>query len=141
MGNKKNLNRIWTVVICGVAASALTFTAAARDNGGAAVDVHTTITGVHEVPAGGALPGLHAEAKVKGKVVDIYIAPMDFVKKYDVQVKPGQEVHLLGTETVEGAEEVILGREITTGALDKRTGIFHENMTIYLRNDEGPLWQ
>jgi hypothetical protein len=140
MGNKKNLNRIWTVVICGVAASALTLPAAARDDAGAPVDVRTTITGVHEVPAGNPLPGLHAEAKVKGKVVDIYIAPMDFVKKYDVRVKPGEEVHLVGTETVEGSADVILGREITTGSLDRRTGIFHENMTIYLRNDEGPLW-
>lgn len=141
MGNRKNLNRIWTTVICGVAASVLTLPAAARDNGGEVVDVHTTITGVHEAPAGSALPGLHAEAKVKGKVVDIYIAPMDFVRKYDVRVKPGEEVHLVGTETVEGNADVVLGREITTGTLDKRTGIFHESMTIYLRNDEGPLWQ
>jgi len=140
MGNEKNPIRIWTVVMCGVVGCALTLPALGRDNG-SAVDVRTTIASVHEVPAGNALPGLHAEAKIKGKLVDIYIAPMDFVKKYDVRVKPGDEVHLIGTETVEGSEEVVLGREITTGALDRRTGIFHENMTIYLRNDEGPLWQ
>jgi hypothetical protein len=138
MGNKKNPNRIWTVVICGVAASAMSLPAFARDNG-APVDIHTTITGVHEV-ADGPLAGLHAEAKVKGKVVDIYLAPMNFVKKYDVAVKPGQEVHIVGVETAEAAGDVVLTREITTGTLDKRTGIFHENMTIYLRNDEGPLW-
>src|SRR5579863_7932843 len=140
MGNKKNLNRIWTVVICGVAASALTLPAVARDTG-TPVDVRTVITGVHEVGADSALPGLHAEARVKGKVVDIYIAPADFVKKYDIKVKAGEEVHLVGTETLEGNADVILGREITTGVLDKRTGIFHENMTIYLRNDAGPLWE
>ncbi len=141
MGNKKNLNRIWTVVICGVAASALTLPAIARDLGGAPVDVRTVITGVHEVPAGSALPGLHAEAKIKGKVVDIYIAPMDFVKKYDIQVNKGQEVHLIGTETAAGDADTVLGREITIGTIDKRTGIFRENMTIYLRNDAGPLWE
>src|SRR5579863_903832 len=141
MGKKKNLNRIWTVVVCGVAASALTLPAVARDNGGTPIDVRTVITGVHEVPAGNPLPGLHAEAKVKGKVVDIYIAPMDFVKKYDVKVAKGEEVHLVGTETAEGSEDVVLSREITTGSLDRRTGIFHENMTIYLRNDAGPLWE
>ena len=138
MGNKKNPNRIWTVVICGVAASAMSLPAFARDNG-APVDIHTTITGVHEVAAG-PLAGLHAEAKVKGKVVDIYLAPMNFVKKYDVAVKAGEEVHIVGVETPEAAGDVVLTREITTGTLDKRTGIFHENMTIYLRNDEGPLW-
>lgn len=135
MGSRK----IWTIAMCGVVGCALSLPAFARDNG-APVDVHTTITGVHEV-ATGPLAGLHAEAKVKGKVLDLYIAPMDFVKKYDVQVKPGQEVHVVGTETVEGNEDVVLTREITTGSVDKRTGIFHENMTIYLRNDAGPLWE
>jgi hypothetical protein len=133
-------NKIWTIAMCGVVGCALSLPAFAADNG-TPVDIHTTITGVHEVPAGQPLPGLHAEAKVKGKVLDVYIAPMDFVKKYDVRVKPGEEVHLIGTETLEGAGDVVLTREITTGSLDKRTGIFHENMTIYLRNDEGPLWQ
>ncbi len=139
MGNKNNPKRIWTVVLAGVVGCAMTLPAVARDNG-TPVDVHTVITGVHEVPAGQPLPGLHAEAKVKGQVVDLYIAPMDFVKKYDVQVKPGQEVHVVGTETVQGAADVVLTREITTGTIDRKTGLFRENMTIYLRNDEGPLW-
>jgi hypothetical protein len=46
------------------------------------------------VPAGNPLPGLHLDAKVKGRVMDIYIAPADFAA---------------------------------------------EDMSIYLRNDEGPL--
>ena len=141
MGNKKNLNRIWTFVFCGVAASALTLPALARDNGGTPVDVHTVITGLHEVPAGSPLPGLHAEAKVNGKVVDIYIAPTDFVKRYDIKVSKGDEVHLIGTETAQGEEDLVLSREITKGTLDRRTGIFRENMTYYLRNDAGPLWE
>jgi hypothetical protein len=140
MGNKKNPNRIWTVVICGVAAYGLTLPAMARDNGGA-IDVRTVITGVHEVPAGNPLPGLHAEAKVNGKVVDIYIAPTDFIRKYEIKVNKGEEVHLVGTETAQGEADVVLSREITTGVLDRHTGIFHENMTYYLRNDAGPLWQ
>jgi hypothetical protein len=140
MGNKKNPNRIWTVVICGVAASALILPAVARDNG-TPVDVRTIITGVHEVPVGNPLPGIHAEAKVNGKVVDVYIAPADFAKRYDIRVAKGDEVHLIGVETAEGSEDVVLSREITKGTLDRRTGIFHENMTIYLRNDAGPLWQ
>jgi hypothetical protein len=75
--------------------------------------------------------------------MDIYIAPTDFVVKYDVKVAKGQDVHIVGTEVngTEGSDaDVVLARETTTGAVDKRTGIFHENMTIYLRNDAGPLW-
>ena len=139
MGNK-NLQRIFTVVICGVAASFLTLPAMARDNG-TPVDVHTVITGIHEVPAGSPLPGIHAEAKVNGKMVDIYIAPSDFVKRYDIRVAKGDEVHLIGTETAEGDADLVISREITKGTLDRRTGIFRENMTYYLRNDAGPLWE
>lgn len=138
MGKPNNQIRVWTVVLCGLAGSALAIPAFAAEN--AAIDIHTTVTGVREVPAGNPLPGLHVDAKVKGRVLDIYIAPMDFVKKYDVKVAKGEDVHIIGTEEAEGDADVVLTREITTGAVDKRTGIFHENMTIYLRNDAGPLW-
>lgn len=134
---------MWKVVLCGLAGLALAVPAAAKDdvvNNGVAVDIHTTVSAVREVPAGDPLPGLHIDAKIKGRVTDIYIAPLDFVRKYDVKVSKGQDVHIVGTETKEGEADVVLTREITTGALDRRTGIFHENMTIYLRNDEGPLW-
>ena len=134
---------MWKVVLCGLAGLALAVPAAAKDdvvNSGVAVDIHTTVSAVREVPAGDPLPGLHIEAKIKGRLTDIYIAPLDFVRKYDVKVSKGQDVHIVGTETKEGEADVVLTREITTGALDRRTGIFHENMTIYLRNDEGPLW-
>ena len=134
---------MWKVVLCGLAGLALAVPAAAKDdvvNSGVAVDIHTTVSAVREVPAGDPLPGLHIDAKIKGRLTDIYIAPLDFVRKYDVKVSKGQDVHIVGTETKEGEADVVLTREITTGALDRRTGIFHENMTIYLRNDEGPLW-
>jgi hypothetical protein len=141
MGKTNSPVRIWTVVFCGLAGSALIVPAAARDTtSNIPVDVHTTVTAVREVPAGNPLPGLHVDAKIKGQIMDIYIAPMDFVRKYDVKVAKGQDVHIIGTEAAEGDADVVLTREITTGAVDKKTGIFHENMTIYLRNDAGPLW-
>lgn len=127
------------VALCGLVGSVMTVPAGAADIATTPVDVHATVVATHEVPAG-PLAGLHFDAKIKGKTVDVFVAPMDFVKKYDVQVSKGQEVHLVGTETTEEGADVILGREITTGKVDPRTGIFHENMTIYLRNDQGPLW-
>lgn len=132
---------IWTFVACSAMGAAFTASLMARDVAvGAPVDVHTTVSDLREVPAGNALPGLHLDAKVKGKMMDVYIAPMDFVKKYEVKVNKGEEVHIVGIETAENGADVVLAREITTGTVDRRTGIFHENMTIYLRNDEGPLW-
>lgn len=141
MGKTNLPIRLWTFVACGALGAALTVPVVARDVAvGGPVDVHTTVSDLREVPAGNPLPGLHLDAKVKGKMVDVYIAPMDFVKKYDVKVTKGEEVHIVGTETLENGADVVLTREITTGVVDRRTGIFHENMTIYLRNDEGPLW-
>jgi hypothetical protein len=132
---------MWKLVLCGLAGLALAAPAVARDVAiGVAVDVHTNVSAIRQVPAGDPLPGLHIDAKVKGQMVDIYIAPLDFVVKYDVKIAKGQDVHIVGTEVKEGEAAVVLAREITTGAVDRRTGIFHENMTIYLRNDEGPLW-
>lgn len=132
---------IWTFVACSALGVGFTFSLMARDVAvGEPVDVHTSVSDLREVPAGNPLPGLHLDAKVKGKIMDVYIAPMDFVKKYEVKVSKGEEVHIVGIETAENGADVVLAREITTGTIDRRTGIFHENMTIYLRNDEGPLW-
>lgn len=136
-------NTIAGMVLVGLAGLALAVPVVAKDivvNNGAAVDVRTTVIDVREAPATDALPGLHFDAKIKGHIVDVYVAPKDFVQKYDVKVAKGQEIHVIGAEAKAGDADVVLTREITTGSVDKRTGIFHENMTIYLRNDEGPLW-
>lgn len=135
-------SRLWTVALCGLAGFALAVPAVAKDIAaiGAPVDVQTVVGAVREIPAGNPLPGLHVDAKVKGRMMDIYIAPMDFVAKYDVKVSKGEYVHIVGIEGKAGDADIVLAREITTGAIDKRTGVFRENMTIHLRNDEGPLW-
>jgi hypothetical protein len=141
--SKSVQSRIRGVVLCGLAGFALTLPAAPKDvnwNPGTLVDVQTTVGALREVPAGNPLSGLHLDAKIKGQVVDIYIAPADFAAKYGVKVSKGDYVHIVGTQVKSGDAEVVLARAITTGSVDRRTGIFHEDMTIYLRNDSGPLW-
>ena len=133
---------VWRAVLCGAAGIALVLPAVSKNivlNN--AVDIQTTASALREVPAGNALPGLHLDANVKGRLMDIYIAPADFASKYGVKVSKGDYVHIVGTEVRSGEADVVLARSITTGSIDKRTGTFHEDMTIYLRNDEGPLWQ
>src|SRR5580658_10152265 len=128
---------IWTVVLCGLAGFALTAQAAAKDtvlNPGGVVDFYTNVSGVREVPAGHALPGLHVDAKFRGRTMDVYIAPMDFVLKYDVKLAKGDDVHVVGAlvkagEAKSGDEDGVLTREITTGFYDRRSGQFHPNMT------------
>ena len=113
----------------------------AAAGGGSLSDIETTVAALHEAPAGSEFPGLHLDASVKGHVVDVYISPASFASKYGVKVAKGDYVHIVGTEMKSGTSDVVVARSISTGSVDKRTGIFREDMTIYLWNDAGPLWQ
>src|SRR5437868_5077789 len=104
---KQTVRSMWRVVLCGLAGCALAIPGAAKD-AGTAVDVRTAVIAVHEVPAGSPLPGLHIDAKIKGRTMDIYIAPMDFVLKYDVKLKKFEDVHVIGTVAKSGDADVVL---------------------------------
>jgi hypothetical protein len=133
-------SRMRNVILCGLAGFAVAVTAAAKDIAlNTAVDVETTVAALHEVPAG-PLPGLHLDVNVKGHVMDVYVSPMNFATKYGLKVSKGDYIHIVGTQMKSGDAEVIVARAISTGSVDRRTGIFREDMTLYLRNDEGPLW-
>ena len=139
----KQINsRKWSVVLCGLAGFALAMTAAAKDVVlTSAVDVETTVSALREAPANSQFPGLHLDANVKGRVMDVYISPMGFASKYGINVAKGEYIHIVGTEVNSNGSDVVVARSISTGSVDKRTGVFRENMTIYLWNDAGPLWQ
>lgn len=129
-------------VVLGIAGLALTSPAFARDNGsdpGAPVKFDTTVGTIREVPEGNPLPGLHIDAQVNGRVTDIYIAPLGFANRYGVKVAKGEYVRVVGT-TPSGQNDTVLAREITTGNYDRSHAIFRPTQTIYLRNDQGPLW-
>jgi hypothetical protein len=64
---------------------------------------------------------------------------MDFAMRYGVKVSKGEYIRVLGTLQA-GDADVVLAREITTGNYDQAHNIFRPTLTIYLRNDEGPLW-
>jgi hypothetical protein len=124
-------------ILCAVAAIALGAPGLVKSQGNAVpVEFHTVITGTHIVPDGSPLPGLHAEAKVKGENLDIYIAPLYFVKRYDVRVNKGEDAEIVGMQ----AGDVVLARNITTGVVSPKDGKWRPTMTIYMRNDAGPLW-
>lgn len=129
---------LWVVVLCVAAGFVLAASAVAKDqvaarDSGAAADFHVTVSAVREVPVGNPMPGLHLQAKVKGRMTDIYIAPVDFVAKCGVKVSKGDEVHIVGSQTKSGEADVVLAREITIGS--------YTNGTYYLRDDDGPFWE
>jgi hypothetical protein len=101
-----------------------------------AVEFITTVTAVREVPAGNPLAGLHLDANVNGRAVDIYIAPVDFVVKYEVKIAKGNDVRIAGTQ----AGDVMLARELNIGSYSRSDKLFRTKLTVYLRNDDGPFW-
>jgi hypothetical protein len=127
-------------IFCGAAGLALSASSAwagALANG-VPVDVVTTVNDIREVPAGNPLPGLHIDARVNGKMMDIYIAPMDFVTKFGLNVAKGADVHISGTESKSNEADVVVAKEVETGVASG--GRFHPKLTIYLRNADGPFW-
>jgi len=107
-------------------------------NTAAPVDFMAPVNAIREVPAGNPMPGLHIDAKVNGRALDIYIAPMDFVMKFGIKVNKGDDVHIIGNEAKTVDADVVLAREIETGIMT--THGFRPKLTIYLRNDDGPFW-
>jgi hypothetical protein len=136
MDKRTILRMAWMLTLSGIAGIALAGRLAAQDQ----LNFSGTVTAVREAPAVDPLPGLHIDVKVQGRTMDVYLAPMFFVKNFDVKVAKGDEVRITGSQTKSGNKEIVLAREMTTGFTDARTGRFHPNLTVYLRNDDGPMW-
>ena len=88
---------LWALILFAPAAAAAANDKATAGDSGAVLDFHATVSAVREVPAGNPMPGLHLQAKVKGRMMDIYIAPLDFVAQCGVKVSRGDEVHIVGS--------------------------------------------
>ena len=141
----KRHSRISTLIVCGVAGIALALPVKAQDRAapsspGATVDFIGTVTAVREVAAGKPMEGLHADVKVDKVTFDVYLAPMGFVRKYGIKVSKGEDLRVTGVRAKVGGAEVVLAREVTNGFTDARNGRFHAELTVYLRNDDGPMW-
>lgn len=110
-------------------------------NPAAPINFYATVIGVREVAKGNPLAGLHLDAKANNKVYDIYLAPSDFIKKLDVEFPKGKEIHVIGSLVKSEDVDVVLVREVTLGKmiLGPRGG-FREELSLYMRNDDGPLW-
>jgi hypothetical protein len=62
--------------------------------------------------------------------VEVYLCPQHFLKDMDIQLKPGDEVEVTGSPTIENGVSIILAREIVKGT-----------DTYVLRDDKGvPVW-
>ena len=143
LAGPKRHSCVSNIILCGLAGMALTLPLSAQNPGsnpGVAVDFKGTVTAVREVPAGKPLEGIHADVKADGRMFDVYIAPTGFARKYGATPAKGDQLHIVGMQTKVGGSEVILAREISIGYADARSGHFRATATVYLRNDDGPMW-
>jgi len=117
--------------LCGVAVFAVVAQSAASETDGL-MDFYATVTAVREAPPGSALPGLHLETRVNGRLTDIYLAPMDFLAQYGMSFQKGDDVHIVGSRAKVAGADVVLAREVAVGAANRKT--------LYLRDNNGPFW-
>ncbi len=93
-------------------------------------DFTGVVVGVREDDAGAALPGIHLSVKEDQETFDVYLAPVSFLKLFDVEFAKGDQVQVNGSKVKCNDETVVLAKEVRRG-----------DTTVYLRDDAGkPFW-
>lgn len=78
----------------------------------------------------GNLGGISLAVKTDINTILVYVGPGDFLKEIEVSFNKGDQVNVTGCKASNGADEVLLAREITVGT-----------NTFTLRDDNGiPIW-
>ena len=99
------------------------------------VDIRETVTEVREVSKDQPMNGLHVMVQSGSETLDIYVAPAEFVKIFDVTFKKGDELHIIGSKVKFEGATVVLAREIS---MNTPGG----TVTLSLRDKDGaPLWK
>lgn len=100
-------------------------------NAATVVDVTGTVTEVREVAKGSPIEGVNLTVKTKNETVNVYVAPVEFVKLMDVKFVKGDEVEVSGSKVKFEGADLILAREVRLGKL-----------TFSVRDKDGsPFWK
>jgi len=95
--------------------------------------VHTRVQVVEfkVFPANDPLQGAHVFVKTgSGETLDVFLGPAKYVKIFNLPLNAGDRIDLLGSEVKFNGANLVLGRELTKGAV-----------TMILRDDNGtPMW-
>ena len=81
-------------------------------------------------PISGGGMGSHLMVKIDNKIYEVHVAPVKFVKSYEVAFAKGDELEITGMKTTFQGVDAILPREIKRGPDD-----------FVFRDDKGkPIW-
>jgi hypothetical protein len=95
-----------------------------------AVHLRAVVSEVKVTPEGQAMAGVHLFVKNGGEILDVFLGPSQYIKIFNLPLNPGDRVEVLGSEVKFKGANMILGREVTKGAV-----------TMILRDDSGtPMW-
>ncbi len=95
------------------------------------INTTAVVQAVRDVDPPNALAGRHVIAKTeKQQNFDVYLAPLDYLKDFELRLNRGDEIHVIGSRVKSSGMDLILAREVRTG-----------DTTIYLRDEAGqPYW-
>lgn len=95
----------------------------------------TTLQGViqevkdYKCPVTGTV-GSHISVKGEQEITEVHLAPSKFLKEYEIVLKPGDEVKVVGVKITFEGKPAMLAKSVTVG-----------RETFAFRNDKGkPLW-
>jgi hypothetical protein len=100
-------------------------------NPAAVIHANFQVVDFKVVPAPEPLEGAHLFVKSgNGETLDVFLGPAKYVKIFNLPLAAGDRVNVLGSEVKFKGANLILGREVTKGAV-----------TMILRDDTGtPMW-
>jgi hypothetical protein len=95
------------------------------------IDVMATVMEVREVPPGSPLSGVHLLVRTQTETLDVYLAPAEFLKEFEISFAKGDRLQIAGSKVKLGETHVVLLREVR-----KR------ETTLYFRDRKGtPNWK
>jgi hypothetical protein len=90
-----------------------------------------TVTSARMIPAGQPLEGLHLTLKTRTNIVEVYVAPRNFMNLLKTNFAAGDQLDVIGSKVKSGSADVVLAREVSDGT-----------ETIELRDLYGaPVWE
>jgi hypothetical protein len=95
------------------------------------VEFPAIVVDIREVARGNAMRGVHLIVGTGKETIDVYLAPVEFLKQFDFAFAKGDRVQVLGARVRPSATALVLAREVR-----------RQNQTVYLRDAGGtPNWQ
>jgi hypothetical protein len=100
------------------------------------VNIAVVVVESREVAKGNPLAGTHLtvkpdSGKSDAEPLDVYLAPSDFIKQFNLVFRAGDRIEITGSKGKLGAAPVILAREVR-----------RSDTTLYIRDQKGdPIWK